>query len=117
MSNIVILINEKKLEASVLKKFHKLLGGSLAQIRAAITNNNPILELELFDNNYDEKATLLKSIINLIKHASLSVSIYEIPSEVSYEACSNLEESLIRIEVLENIIESSDEEMDRQLNM
>lgn len=109
-------MNNQKVEVAVLRELHKLLGESLAKIRSALISSKPILELELFDSEYDEKAALLKNMIGLIRRNNLKVDVYEIPSDQTFETSSVLKESLINLEILENILKSSDDEMDRQLD-
>lgn len=116
MSNIVIVLSDQKIEVPVLGELHKLLGGSLAQLKSAIVDNKPVLEFELFDN-YEEKSALLRNIIGVIQRNNLNTNVFEIPSDQTYETSSSLKESLISLEILENILNSADEEMDRQLNM
>jgi len=117
MSNIVLVLKERSVEISVLKELHKLLGGSLADIRASISQGRPIVETEIFDNKYEEKAYLLRRVIDLIRINSIAVEVYELPEDDTFEESQSLNSSLINIEVLENILDSSDREMDRQLDV
>ena len=117
MSNIVVVIKEKKLDVSVLGELHKLLGGSLAKIRAALRRSAPIIEMELFDEEYEEKAKSLRKMIDLIRRNKIANDVYEIPSDTTFAVCGALQESLISLDVLENILDSSDDEMKRQLDM
>jgi hypothetical protein len=117
MSNIVVVIKEKKLDVSVLGELHKLLGGSLVNIRTALLRSAPVIEMELFDGEYEDKAVLLRKMIGCIRRNKIIADIYEIPSGATFEKCDSLQESLINLEVLENILDSSDDEMKRQLDM
>lgn len=117
MSNIVVVVNEKTVDVSVLKELHKILGGSLTGIRTAISKGLPIVEMEIFDNKYEEKASLLRKLISLTTSSKFGVEIFELPEGESFETSSVRNESLISIEILENILDSSDDEMDRQLDM
>jgi hypothetical protein len=117
MSNIVVVVNEKSVDVSVLKELHKILGGSLASIRTAISKGLPVVEMEIFDNQYEENASLLRKLICLIRNSGLRAVIYELPEGDSFEVSSVRNESLISIEILENILDSSDDEMERQLDM
>jgi hypothetical protein len=117
MSNIVVVVNERAVDVSVLKELHKILGGSLARIRTAISKGLPVVEMEIFDNQYEEKASLLRKLISLISRSDFGVEIYELPEGDSFESSSVRNESLISMEILKNILDSSDDEMDRQLDM
>ncbi|PCM44861.1 hypothetical protein [Marinobacter sp. ANT_B65] len=117
MSNIVVVVNEKNVDVSVLKELHKILGGSLTKIRTEISKGLPIIEMEIFDSQYEEKASLLRRLIFLISCTGLKVRVYELPEGDSFETSSVRNESLISIETLENILGSSDDEMNRQLDM
>lgn len=114
MSNIVVILKEKAIDVSVLKQLHKLLGGSLATIRTAISKGLPVVEMEIFDNQYQEKASLLRGLISLIRSSGFGVEIYELPEGDSFATSNVRDESLINEDVLENILDSSDEEIDRQ---
>lgn len=117
MSNIVVVLKESVVEISVLKELHKILGGSLTEIRTAISKGLPIVEMEIFDNQYEEKASLLRNLISLIRSSRFGVEVYELPEGNSFETSGLLNESLINEDILEQILDSSDEEMDRQLDM
>ena len=115
MSNIVVVLKKSTVEMPVLKELHRILGGSLTGIRTAISKGLPIVEMDIFDNQYEEKAGLLRSLISLIKSSGLEVAIYELPEGDDFETSERRNESLINEDVLENILDSSDDEMDRQL--
>lgn len=117
MPNIVVIVNEKNVEMSVLKELHKILGGSLTKIRTKISKGLPIVEKEIFDGKYEEKASLLRKLIFLISCTGLEVAVYELPEGDSFETSSVRNESLISIETLENILGYSDDELNRQLDM
>lgn len=120
MSNMVVIISTKeKLNVTVLGKLHKLLGGSLVGLRSAIMKGNPIVEMELFDGEYDQKASLLRALIALIRDNGVETEVYELSSGQTFTFASSRErqESLISLDVLENILKCSDEELDRQLNV
>jgi len=117
MSNIVLVLREKSVDVSVLKELHKLLGGSLAKIRTAISNNQPIVEMEIFDSQYQEKSGLLRKLITLIRERDVGVDVYELPDGDTFEESGVLKKSSITIDILENILNFSDEEMNRQLDM
>jgi hypothetical protein len=117
MSNIVVVIKQKKLDVSVLGELHKLLGGSLVKIRTALLKSAPVIEMELFDGEYEGKAKLLRKMIDCIRRNRILADIYEIPSGATFAKFDFLQESLISLDVLENILDSSDDEMKRQLDM
>jgi len=113
MSNIVIVIKESKLEVAVLGKLRTLLSSPLTQIKSALVEGKPILEMELFDNKYDEKASLLRGLIDLVRKNDLHAEVYELPSGQSFETSSVRKQSLIQLDVLENILNSADDEAQR----
>jgi hypothetical protein len=115
MSNIAIVLIKEKLEVSILKEIHILTGGSLAKIRLNLLNNRPIVELELFDNQYDEKAKVLRKLIEICERYYLETEIYELPSGDDFETSLIKEESKISLNILKNILDSSDDEIERFL--
>ncbi|UTV26473.1 hypothetical protein [Photobacterium atrarenae] len=115
MSSIVIVFREK-CDVGVLRDLHKLIGGSLSQTLEVIKKGKPVIEMELFDGKYDEKADLLRNLIALFKRGGVSIDIYELPSGQNFETSSLLNESRINLKTLENILVASDDEFERQLN-
>ena len=115
MSNIAIVLVDEKFEASILKELRLLTGEPLALIRSNLLSGKPIVELELFGNQYDEKAKLLRKLIQLFEKNSLEADIYELPSGDSFETSSARQESKIDFNILKNILDSSDDEIERFL--
>lgn len=117
MSNIVVILKESNIETSVLKDLYKIIGGPLTEIRTAISKGRPIIEMEIFDNQYEEKSKLLRKLISLIRSSGLEVDIFEIPEGDSFEASKARSESKISEDILENILDYSDDEIDCQLDI
>lgn len=117
MSNIVVIIKKTTVDVSILKELHKIVGGSLVSIRKAINGSFPVLETEIFDNQYEEKASMLRKLISLIRNSDFEVELYEIPEGHVFESNRIPKESLISVDILENILDSSDQEMVRQQGM
>lgn len=116
MSIIAVVVKKEASDVAVLKELHKLLGGSLMQIRSAISSGLPVVEMEIFNNQYEEKSDFLRSLISFIRRSEIDVDIYELPEGDCFETSSVREESLISEEILENILNSSDDEFNRQLD-
>lgn len=115
MSNIVIVLQKSTAEVPVLGALHKILGRSLAEIRTSIREHSPIVEIELFQQQ-EETASLLRKIIELVRQYNLAVDVYELPECDKYDSSAVVEQSRISMDVLRGILDSNDEELERQLN-
>ena len=112
MSNIVIVLKQETVEASVLMDLHKLLGRSLSEIKNDIANGMPIFEREIFDHQQFETAELLGRLIDLIRRRELDVRVFELVYGEVYATSDYLPQSLITLDILENILNAADDELE-----
>ncbi len=75
-----------------------------------------IVEREIFDENYDDHATLIRSVLAVLEDAELRHRIYELPEGSTMETCDFVDRCLVSTEVMRNILNQADTELDRQLN-
>ncbi len=116
MSNIVVVLQSSEVEAPVLFELQKVLGRSIASVKETIEGRIPIVETEIFDHKYEEKALLLRGLIELIRKRELSVDVFELPYGDRFESSGALERSRIDVDFLEGILDLADEESERQLD-
>lgn len=95
-------------------EFHKILGISLSDLQNAISDKRPFVEMEIFDNRYEEKSKLLRRIIELIQGNNLEVKVYELPTGIKFNAAELIEKSKINTDILKNILDAADAEIFRQ---
>ena len=112
MSVMVIVLEDDNVEIGVLGELHKLLGGSLIELRNAIRDRRPVVEMEIFDNQYDEKAGQLRKLIALLRDSELKAEVYELPEGDAFATSQSLAVSRISLDILENTLDAADEEID-----
>lgn len=111
MARIVFFLDESANRPEALMRLQKATGCSLSEIRGAIREDNALLDVELFDSQYDDHASLLRSVMACVDDFSLNYRIYELP-----EGESTVDDRhQIRIDVLRNILNEADAELRRQL--
>lgn len=96
MSVIKIIVNPSDLTIDVVKSFHKIIGGSIGELKYSLENGTPIFEKEIFTNTYEEHTFILRKILKEIEKLKFNHSIFEGEDEIS-------------IEILLNILDFSDE--------
>ena len=112
MSRIVVLIREQPLSTSMLKGLSALLNRSVMQIKNAVTEKRPVLDMEIFDHGYEEKANLLRQLVDRLRRDKIAVEIYELLGDEAFEPGKTPDGSKISMDVLERILESADEDGD-----
>lgn len=115
MSHIVIYLDKEANRADVVLRLQKVTQQSLSNIRTALANNAPIVEVELFEGDYDSHAAMLRGLLSCLDEMSLSSRIYEVPESEMMETCTFVDKCEISPSVLENILNEADAELDRQL--
>lgn len=115
MSNIVIFLDKNASRADVVLRLQKATQKSLRDIRAALANNTPVVEVEIFAGDYDSNATMLRGVLACVDDLSLGVRIYELPEGGTMETYASVEKCRISPTILENILNEADAERDRQL--
>ena len=115
MSNIAILIDDHTVNASLLVRLQRISKRGIGDIRDAIQQGQPVFEQELFDANYEEHASLIRSVIGCLEESSAPCRVYELPEGETMESCPSVDRYRIDIETLRNILHSADTELHRQM--
>ena len=115
MSNIVIFLDQEANRPDVVLRLQKATQKSLSDIRSALTNNTPVVEVELFEGDYSSHAKMLRAVMSCMDEVSLGSRIYELPEGETMETCRFIDRCEITVTVLENILSQADAELDRQL--
>ncbi|MCX2889223.1 hypothetical protein OO258_13345 [Pseudomonas sp. DCB_BI] len=116
MSVIAIIIEGAGVSASTLVKLHRVLGVPLLQLKSAVLAHEPVLELEIFDGGYQERAKLIRSVCAVLNTEKVNTSYYEIPSGQQYAGDSQLSLWKIDSNLVGGILSAADDEVERQLN-
>ena len=111
MSKIVIVVDLTAAPANALVALQRATGRGLGELRTAIGRGDPIFERQIFDGDYEEHASVVRS----LEDAAIPIRIYELPEGETMESCSFVDNSQISVEVLNNILDQADAELDRQL--
>jgi hypothetical protein len=110
MSKIVIFINGN-IQSQALIKLKSITSESLAAIKHKITNKQPIFNQELFDNDYDQKAKQIRSILKIIDNFSIKNRIYELPENEQWTTCKKLESKQINATMLLSILNDANQDV------
>jgi len=99
-----------------LLRLHKALGVSSQLLKDSWINGRPIVELELFEGHYNQRASTIRLILNIILEEALCAKYYEIPFGDRYSDILQLETWKIDIEIMVGILDAADIEVKRQLD-
>lgn len=116
MSVIAIVLNEASASAKGLLELHRILGVSLQDIKEKASSREPIVEVEIFEGEYQAHAKLIRAVIVALKKHNISANYYEIPYGEHYSGNSRLTTWRIDSDNVEGILTAADAEIERQLN-
>jgi hypothetical protein len=116
MSVLAIVICEPSPNAKALLRLHKALGVSLQLLKDSWINGTPIVELELFEGHYKQRASTIRLILNIILEEVLCAKFYEIPFGERYSDNLQLKTWEIDVEIMVGILDAADKEVKRQLD-
>ncbi|QDU80464.1 hypothetical protein Pla110_21940 [Polystyrenella longa] len=114
MSRIVVYLEQQAQRADVVFRLHKVTQKSLEELRTSLATNAPVIELDLFNSDYDFNAGLLRKVMATLGELSIDSRIYELPEGETIDTCTFLDKCQISTEVLANILNEADAEFDRQ---
>lgn len=103
MSVIKIETNQPEAPAALVMRVRTALGCSLADARSVLAGAAPLFESEIFDNRFDELKVQLRELLAALESAAVPMAVSEDGSEITPE-------------ILRNILDSADEEYERQLS-
>jgi hypothetical protein len=116
MPVIAIVLEGQVTQAQSLLKFHKTLGVSLHSLKDSWLNERPIVEVEIFEGDYQEKAKIIRSVLKIIHEEHLVAKFYEIPFGEQYAGNSQLQTWEVDAALVGGILDAADKEVDRQLD-
>lgn len=116
MTVIATIIDAREAPPSVLMKLHRIIGAPLQQLKSAVLARRPIVELEIFDGDYQERAALIRAVIATLSEGGIVASYYEIPYGQQYSGNVQLSRWKIDSNLVEGILSAADKEVERQLN-
>jgi hypothetical protein len=117
MSVIVVILEKNKIEASALIKLQKVLGGTLQSIKHSWIQEQPIIEMEVFEGDYQKKANIVRKTIRVIKEEDLNARYYELPYERKYENNAQMDTCKVTAEFVKDMLTAADDELDRQMEI
>ncbi|QJI39400.1 hypothetical protein HKK52_00070 [Pseudomonas sp. ADAK2] len=116
MSIIAIVLDEKVAPPQALLKFHKALGLSLQSVRDSWIHGHPVVELEIFEGDYQQKSKDIRLVLKIIDEENLGARFYEIPFGEKYAGNQNLKMWEIDASIVINILDAADKEVERQMD-
>jgi hypothetical protein len=114
MSRIIFFIDST--DNKLLISLHNVLKRPLAQVKQTIDSGLPVIDVELFDSEYMDKAAVLRKLLEELDNRGMQYKIFEVPegNETAISACTP--ERRITADVLRNILRESDLELERQMD-
>lgn len=109
MSKIIMIAENIKNEAELAIYLSKILNKPIAQVRQNLLNKIPFFEEELFLNNHDEIAKIIRNIVHFCNLKGEKIKIIEASSDESFQSLSTLKNHEIDQNILENIFKSWDQ--------
>lgn len=113
MSVIVVVLDEVP-NAKNLLRFQRLFNVSLQSIKSACSTAHPLLEIEIFDGDYQAHADLIRTVLKVVKDENLKADFYELPFGSSYSQGADIKKFKIELRDVEQILEASDDEFEKQ---
>lgn len=116
MSILIIVLDGKPVPGKPLLMLYKSLGVSFQSIKEAWTSGRPVVELEIFEGDYQQKCMVLRSTLKILDEYSLGARFYEIPFGEQYVDNPQLGTYEINAQLLRSILDEADKEVERQLH-
>jgi hypothetical protein len=117
MSVLIIVLDGKPVPGKPLLMLYKTLELSLQSIKGAWTSGRPVVELEIFEGDYQQKCMVLRSILTILDEYGLGARFYEIPFGEQYVDNPQLDTYEITAKLLGSILDEADKEVERQLHI
>lgn len=108
MSKIVVFIDAPHPPVALVRELRSATGQSVEQIRAALRSNVPIVERELFGNDHDDAARVLRETLMAGTRAHADVQLFELEPDEDFASVVP-ERRRIDVSTLHNILKSWDE--------
>lgn len=115
MSTLAIVLKSKAIKAQAIMKLHRSLWVPMQILKTACSENRPIVEIELFEGDYPSHAELIRAVLRIIHEEVLVADYFEIPHGEKYAGSANVEVWRIDFDTVNGILDSADEEFERQL--
>ena len=116
MSVIVIVLDKSSMTAQAVMKLNRVLGASVQLLKAAWSKGEPILEVEIFEGDYQAHAKVIRAVLSVIAEEKLTAEYFEVPCGEQYDGSTKLDVWRIDMSLVSGILDSADEEVERQLN-
>lgn len=116
MSVIAIVLEGRVAQPQALLNFHKALGLSLQLVRDSWMHGDPVVELEIFEGDYQQKSKDIRSVLNIVVEENLAAKFYEIPFGERYADNQKLKTWEIDAALVVSILDAADKEIERQLD-
>lgn len=116
MSVIAIVLDKSSMTAQAVMKLHRVLGVSVQLLKAAWSTAEPILEIEIFEGDYQSHAKVIRAVLSIIVEEKLAAEYFEIPYGEQYAGNTKLDFWRIDMNLVSGILDLADEEIERQLN-
>lgn len=116
MSVIAIVLKKESYSSGSLVKLHRALGIPLREIKGKWVNHNPIFEKEIFQEDCNAHAAVIRAVLKLVDQEQLEAEFYEIPCGERYAGNTRLNTWRIDAALVKEILLRVDEEVERHLS-
>ncbi|WP_122521218.1 hypothetical protein [Pseudomonas viridiflava] len=114
MSVIAIVINDAEIKPAALIRLHRALNQPLQTLKTLCHEGNPILEVEVFEGDLQERLKTIRSVLKIISDEEISADFYEIPYGEKYAGNKHLDKRAVNADFVGGMLDAVDEEFERQ---
>ena len=117
MSRIALVVDACEDRVKAIEAIRQATGSSLSGIVRAIAERQPVFEQDLFRNDHDEVARILRELSEILPELGCTIHLYEMPRDQTFQTGPQSGKREITGEILGNILRHADEELERQLQL
>src|SRR5512134_1804960 len=114
MSRIAMVVEEGPDLSRLAAVLRRLTGFALSEIVNRIKTRAPVIECELFGNDHDDIARILRELLQQLPSVGAEIRLFELPERHSFTSIEEEARQEISAQTLSNILASHDEEIARQ---
>ena len=117
MSRIALVLEGCRNRVKAIEAIRRATGSGLSSIVRAISEGEPVCERDLYLNDHDEVARILRDLTETLPKLGCAIRLYEMPGDQTFQTGSQSGKREITAGILANILQHGDEELERQLRL
>jgi hypothetical protein len=115
MSKIVVFV-DGRLAPTSLMALKQITNFSLSEIQQKISAELPFAEYDLFHNNHERVARILRELIDTFDRMSIEARFFEVREEANIMEMANRDIFQVSPEIVLNVLAATDRELLRQMD-